>query len=115
MPTLPRAVALACLLTSTALAASAAPSPAVPALAARTGEAVVIDGRDDDAIWHSAPAITDFTQFSPAEGGPARFRTQAQVAFDDHNFYVFIRAFDPEPAKISSVLARRDDPIRERR
>jgi hypothetical protein len=77
-------------------------------VAVRTPDPVVIDGRADDAIWRTAPAITDFTQFSPAEGGPARFRTEAQVAFDDHSFYVFIRAYDPEPEKISTVLARRD-------
>ncbi len=83
------------------------PSP-VSAVAVRSAEPVVIDGRADDAIWKTAPLITDFTEFSPVEGGPARFRTQAQVAFDDHTFYVFIRAFDPEPAKLSTVLARRD-------
>src|SRR3989441_8765977 len=106
MRTIPLAVALACLLPSTALASSAGPSSS--ALAVRTRDAVIIDGRDDDAIWRTAPTITEFTQFSPAEGGPARFRTEAQVAFDDHSFYVFIRAYDPEPAKISTVLARRD-------
>src|SRR5436309_7590396 len=108
MLTIPRAIALACLLPSTALASSTGQSPATPAVAVRTPEPVVIDGRADDAIWRTAPAITDFTQFSPAEGGPARFRTEAQVAFDDHSFYVFIRAYDPEPEKISTVLARRD-------
>ena len=69
---------------------------------------MVIDGRADDAVWRTAPVISDFTQFSPVEGGPARFRTEAQVAFDDHDFYAFIRAYDPEPGKISTVLARRD-------
>ncbi|HET7790741.1 MAG TPA: DUF5916 domain-containing protein [Gemmatimonadales bacterium] len=83
--------------------------PAAPtAVAARTAVPVVIDGRDDDPVWRSAPAITDFTEFVPVEGAPARFRTEAKVAFDDHNFYVFIRAYDPEPQKISNVLARRD-------
>src|SRR5437773_1318834 len=108
MPTFARTFALACMLQSTAAASPAGPASATSALAVRTSEVVVIDGRADEAIWHTAPAITAFTQFSPVEGGPARFQTQAQVAFDDHNFYVFIRAHDPEPAKISTVLARRD-------
>ncbi|HET7224608.1 MAG TPA: DUF5916 domain-containing protein [Candidatus Eisenbacteria bacterium] len=107
MPKLPFAIALACLLPSAALSA-AAPDSAVTAVAVRTPQPVVIDGRPDDAVWHTAPVIADFVQFSPVEGGPARFRTEAQVAFDDHNFYCFIRAYDPEPAKISTVLARRD-------
>jgi hypothetical protein len=109
MPTFPRAVVIACLLLpSAAVAASSSPDTTTLALAARTHEVVVIDGRAVDAIWRTAPVITEFTQFSPAEGGPARFRTEAQAAFDDHTFYVFIRAFDPEPAKVSTVLARRD-------
>jgi hypothetical protein len=108
MPTFARICALACLLSGTALAAPAVPSAPRTAAAVRTSEAVVIDGRPDDAIWRTAPVIDDFTQFSPIEGGPARFKTEAMVAFDDRSFYAFIRAYDPEPAKISSVLARRD-------
>ena len=108
MPTFARTLALACILEGAAVASSGAPTSAVSAVAVRTAAPVVIDGRADDPVWHAAPLITDFTEFSPVEGGPARFQTQAQVAFDDHNFYVFIRAFDPEPAKLSTVLARRD-------
>ena len=100
--------ALACILQSAAAASPAGPISAPSAGAVRTSQPVVIDGRADDAIWRTAPVIADFVQFSPVEGGPARFKTEAQVAFDDHNFYAFIRASDPEPAKISTVLARRD-------
>src|SRR5262245_34556034 len=100
-------LAIACLLQSPA-GSSAAGIPPASATAVRTSEPVVIDGRADDPVWRTAPIIGDFTQFSPGEGGPARFRTEAQVAFDDHAFYVFIRAYDPEPAKVSTVLARRD-------
>jgi hypothetical protein len=107
-PSFARALALLCLLSSTALAAPAAPASVTTAVAVRAPEPVVIDGRADDAVWRTAPIIAEFTQFSPTEGGPARFPTEAQVAFDDRNFYVFIRAHDPEPAKISTVLARRD-------
>jgi len=108
MPTRARLVALSCLLSSSALASPAGPASVATAVAVRSPEPVVIDGRPDDAVWHTAPVIADFTQFSPVEGGPARFKTEAQVAFDDRNFYVFIRAYDPEPEKISTVLARRD-------
>ena len=108
MPSFARYLTLSCLLSSTAQGSPAVPTTVATAVAVRTPEAVVIDGRPDDAIWRTAPVIADFTQFSPVEGGPARYRTEAQVAFDDHDFYVFIRAYDPEPAKISTVLARRD-------
>src|SRR5262252_3968589 len=108
MPALAHALALSCLLQSPAVGSPAADSSATTAVAVRTPEPVTIDGRADDAIWRTAPIIANFVQFSPVEGGPARYRTEAQVAFDDRNFYAFIRAYDPEPAKISSVLARRD-------
>src|SRR5436190_11344020 len=105
MPTFPHLFALACMLQGTAASSPAVPDSATRAVAVRTSQPVVIDGRADDAIWRTAPVISDFIQFAPVEGGPARFRTEAQAAFDDHNFYAFIRAYDPEPAKISSVLA----------
>src|SRR5262252_9519960 len=108
MPALAHALALSCLLQSPAVGSPAADSSATTAVAVRTPEPVTIDGRADDAIWRTAPIIANFVQFSPVEGGPARYRTEAQVAFDDRNFYAFIRAYDPEPAKISTVLARRD-------
>ena len=108
MPTTARALALACLLSSTAPVSWAAPTTVPSAAAVRTPAPVVIDGRADDPIWGTAPIIAGFVQFSPVEGGPARFKTEAQVAYDDRNFYAFIRAYDPEPAKISAVLARRD-------
>jgi hypothetical protein len=108
MPPFARALALACLLSSTAPVSWAAPTTVPSAAAVRTPAPVVIDGRADDPIWGTAPIIAEFVQFSPVEGGPARFKTEAQVAYDDRNFYAFIRAYDPEPAKISTVLARRD-------
>lgn len=106
--------AVRALLQGAAGPATAPPRPpatgtaATTAVAVRTSIPVVVDGRDDDPIWRSAPPIADFTEFVPVEGAPARYRTEAKVAFDDHNFYVFIRAYDPEPRTISTVLARRD-------
>jgi len=108
MPPFARALALACLLSSTAPVSWAAPTTVPSAAAVRTPAPVVIDGRADDPIWRTAPIISEFVQFTPMEGGPARYKTEAQVAYDDRNFYAFIRAYDPEPAKISTVLARRD-------
>jgi hypothetical protein len=95
-------------------AAGAAPAGALPpagatrATAVRAIRPVVIDGRDDDDVWKTAPAITAFREFQPREDGDPRFRTEAKVAYDDHNLYVFIRAFDPHPDSILKLLARRD-------
>ena len=91
-------------------AASADPPPPVTlAAAARAVRAPVIDGRDDEEVWRSAQPITDFRERDPREGAAPRYQTVAKVAFDERNLYVFVRAFDPEPATIRRVLTRRDN------
>lgn len=77
--------------------------------ATRAAEAPVLDGQDLDPIWRSAPAIDQFLEAKPAEGAQPKFRTEARVAYDEHNLYVFVRAFDPHPDSIVSLLARRDE------
>ncbi len=74
----------------------------------RPPHAPLIDGRDDDEVWRTAPAITQFREFQPKEDGDPRFPTEAKVAYDERNIYVFIRAFDPHPDSILKLLARRD-------
>src|ERR1700747_424296 len=68
----------------------------------------VSDGRDDDAVWRTAPAITGFQEWRPNEGGPPKLPTEAKIAYDAGNLYVFVRCFDPPPDSIITVLARRD-------
>src|SRR5205809_623109 len=111
---MPAAVLLAIVL-QTATPPSAAGGVAAPqptsttrATAVRAAVPVVIDGRDDDAVWRIAQPITQFREFQPKEDGDPRFPTEARVAYDDRYFYVFIRAFDPHPDSILKLLARRD-------
>ena len=78
------------------------------ATASRALKRPVIDGRDDDEVWRSAQPITNFRQFSPIANGDVRFKTEGKVAYDDQNFYVFIRMFDPHPDSILRLLGRRD-------
>jgi hypothetical protein len=79
-----------------------------------TGRAVrvtappVIDGRDDDAAWKLAPPMTGFRQFDPGEDLDPSFRTEARAVYDDRYLYVVVRAFDPHPDSIVSLLSRRD-------
>ena len=90
------------------------PPPPLPtaatARATRAAEPPVLDGRDDDAVWRSAPAIDQFLEAKPSEGAPPRLRTEARVAYDARNLYVFVRAFDSRPDSIVGLLARRDEP-----
>ncbi len=77
-----------------------ATAPRVPpptdssAVAVRADVPPVIDGRDDDAVWREAPPITQFREWKPTEGKAPRFRTEAKVAYDAANLYVFVRAYD---------------------
>ena len=77
-------------------------------VAVRADEAPVIDGRDDDAVWRNAPPITGFRMWRPTEGKDARFKTEAKIAYDAGNLYVYVRAFDPHPDSIIKLLERRD-------
>ena len=78
------------------------------ARAVRVERAPVLDGRDDDAAWQTAPLIDGFRQFAPAEDAPTAFRTTTRVTYDAKNIYVFVRAYDPHPDSIVSFLSRRD-------
>ena len=95
-------------------AASAAPRTTAGAARETTARAVrtatppVIDGRDDDAGWATAPRLTDFRQFDPGENLDPSFRSEARVLFDDRYLYVLVRAFDPHPDSIVTLLSRRD-------
>ncbi|MFI5280308.1 MAG: DUF5916 domain-containing protein [Gemmatimonadales bacterium] len=79
------------------------------AVATRATQAPVIDGRDDDPIWRQATPFTDFKEWQPTEGKAPRFATEAKVAYDAANVYVFVRAFDPHPDSIMTLLSRRDN------
>src|SRR5690348_7098699 len=80
----------------------------VSTVAVHAQRAPVIDGRDNDPVWREAPPITEFTQWQPTEGKAPRYKTEAKVAYDASNLYVFVRAYDPHPDSIISVLERRD-------
>ena len=81
---------------------------ATSAMAVRAARPPVIDGKDDDPVWRTAPAITGFKEWQPTEGKEPRFRTEARIAYDAANLYVFVRCFDPHPDSIIRILERRD-------
>src|SRR5437867_6597284 len=87
---------------------AASPRPRKAAIATRAARPPVIDGRDDDEVWREAAPITAFQEWRPSEGGPPKLPTEAKIAYDAANLYIFVRAFDPHPDSIITVLARRD-------
>jgi hypothetical protein len=78
------------------------------ATAARASSAPTIDGSDSDAAWAKAQPITEFRTFEPVDDGDPRYKTEARVVNDASNLYVLVRAFDPHPDSIISLLSRRD-------
>jgi len=83
--------------------------PALPAksvTATLAAQPPIIDGRDDDAVWRQATPITQFQEWRPSEGGAPKLPTEAKVAYDAGNLYVFVRAFDPHPDSIITVQVK---------
>ena len=76
--------------------------------AVRVEQAPILDGRDDDAVWNSAPKIEDFIQMLPTEAGLPLFPTSVRVVYDERNLFIFVRAHDPHPDSIVRRLSRRD-------
>src|SRR6478672_8571208 len=62
--------------------------------AVRVTERLRIDGRLDEAIYQSVPAISDFIQAVPHEGEPATDKTEAWILFDGDAMYVAGRCWD---------------------
>ncbi|MEO5567586.1 MAG: DUF5916 domain-containing protein [Gemmatimonadaceae bacterium] len=87
---------------------SGATTAANTATASRASQPVILDGKEDDAVWQTATVIDGFRTFSPVQNGEPRFRTVAKVAYDEKNLYVFARMYDPHPDSIVNLLSRRD-------
>jgi hypothetical protein len=104
------------LFAAAAQAQSQSPSPdgsrgvtlTAAASAARAGAPPAIDGVAREEVWRTAPAMTDFRVYDPTVNGDPSMRTEARFAYDSRNLYVFVRAFDPRPDSIVSLLSRRD-------
>jgi hypothetical protein len=71
--------------------------------------APVIDGLSNDDCWNLVEWTTNFTQSQPEENKPPSQETAFKVLYDNENIYLFIRAFDTEPDKISRIMSRRDN------
>jgi hypothetical protein len=75
-------------------------------------EAIVIDGRLDEAAWANAPVATNFTQLNPREGEPATQRTEVRFLYDADALYIGARMYDEQGAAgVRTRLARRDQDV----
>jgi hypothetical protein len=105
------------LLSAFAGAAQAQSPPGTPAgpesavRAVRATSQVEIDGILDEPVWREAPAVSDFRQRWPVDGGPATERTEVRVAFDDRAIYFGMVMFDSEPGRIMRSILHREGRI----
>ncbi|HKT80789.1 MAG TPA: DUF5916 domain-containing protein [Vicinamibacterales bacterium] len=67
---------------------------------------IKLDGRLDEAVWSSAPALSDFTQKDPQEGAPASDPVEVRILYDDAGLYVGARMTG---ARVQAPMTRRDD------
>ena len=70
---------LVLLFSSVLLSAGAASMPATPLPEAT---AIKLDGAFTESIWEQVPAVSDFRQRDPKDGGPPTFATDVKVAYD---------------------------------
>ena len=75
----------------------------------KTLVAPLIDGHLDAEIWNQVEWSGDFIQKTPNEGEAPSQQTAFKILYDDNNLFVFVKAYDTEPDKISRLLARRDN------
>ncbi|HZI99329.1 MAG TPA: carbohydrate binding family 9 domain-containing protein, partial [Gemmatimonadaceae bacterium] len=89
--------------------AASVPAPTdTSAHAVRASSPPSIDGKEDDQVWRDTPTIKAFREWRPTEDKAPRFPTEAKIAYDASNLYVFVRAIDPHPDSIIKLLERRD-------
>ena len=74
-------------------------------------EPLVLDGRLDEPVYGTVPAVSDFVQQVPDEGAPATERTEAWIFFDDRNLYISARCWDSHPERMIANEMRRDGQI----
>ncbi len=112
-------VLLSAILTTPAgvLGQKKAPDPpagaSLSAVAVPVAEPPDIDGVMDEAFWESIPAISEFRQRVPVDGGEPSERTEVRIAYDQRAIYFGLKLYDSEPHLIRSSILVREGRIRE--
>lgn len=73
-----------------------------------SGESPRLDGRLDDEVWRTAPAVSGFVQREPTEGAPALDRTEVRFAYDESALWIGARMYSRNPRDIRALVTRRD-------
>jgi len=92
---------------SIALAQPAAVSPKRAQAVRVPNGSLHLDGRPDEAMWASVPAITDFLQKEPVFGVPPSEAMELRFAYDDEALWVGAK-MEVKGREIQAPLTRRD-------
>ena len=80
--------------------------------ALKIDESIKIDGSLDEPAWDRAPEAGDFIQFQPQRGEQSRVNTRVKILYDERFIYFGFICRDPQPEKIVSRVAKRDDDVK---
>jgi len=76
--------------------------------ALKVDDPITVDGVLDEAVWKTAPVVSDYIQFEPNRGEPASVRTEARILYGDTHIYFGFVCYDPDPDKIVLGTSQRD-------
>jgi hypothetical protein len=79
-----------------------------PLTLSRLDQTPIIDGRVDEAVWHSAVLLKDFLQTQPGDNITAPHPTEVRIAYDTRFLYIAIHALD-QSGQVRATMAKRDD------
>ena len=74
----------------------------------RSALPIKIDGELDEPAWSEAAPIPLTFEWFPGDQIEPPVRTEAFVTYDDNNFYIAFKAYDPDPGAIRAHLMDRD-------
>jgi hypothetical protein len=74
----------------------------------RITQSIELDGDLADEGWKHSLVVDRFYETSPGNNTPPKVKTTAFLAYDDHYFYIGIKADDPNPGKIRAPYVERD-------
>jgi uncharacterized protein DUF5916/cellulose/xylan binding protein with CBM9 domain len=96
------------LLPAAPLAAAEAPAVGPPLNVPRASSKIAVDGKLDDPAWQQAAVLDTFYETYPGDNTEPPAKTVVYLTYDEHDFYIGIHAFDPEPGKIRAPFVERD-------
>jgi len=74
----------------------------------RSPSPIEVDGVLDEAAWSEATPIPLAFEWFPGDQVEPPVETEAFVTYDDDNFYIAFKAYDPDPGAIRAHLMDRD-------